>query len=417
MRKFLLSSLVALSCLVLIACASTGNQSDGASNGGGDGNGEQITIRWVDFQNTDATNKAIAELIAAYEAENSNVKIERSYVPISDINNQLLMGSAASNLPDIVWLDNPDHQSFAAAGILADITDYVEEWGEAEKYFEGPMSSAMYDGRYYGIPNSSNNLGLFYNADLLEEAGVEPPTNWEELVEAARALTKDGVYGLAVSAVKHEMGTFQFLPFVYQAGADVTDFNHGGTVEAISLWKDLYDEGLVSREILNMNQNDIMLQFTAGNVAMVVNGTWNIPTLRNEPPDFNWDVTTLPEHKEGGTILGGENWAITANSEHVEIAWDIIRFAQQADYSIPYSQAAGRIPSRTDYVEDPFWQEDEQFRVFADSMEVAKARAYGPNYPQISLAIQDMLHEVLSGQKSAEDAVTDAANKIDPLLP
>lgn len=416
MRKMFYVFLIALTFPVFVACAETsGNDSDPSDSVAEDD--EVVTIEWVDYQSTEQTERAIHDIIAAYENENPHVKINRTFIPFADIKNQLLMGSAASNLPDIVWIDNPDHQSFAAAGILADITDKVEEWGEADHFFEGPLASAMYEGKYFGLPNTSNNLALFYNEDMLEEAGLAPPATWEELKAAADVLTKDGIYGLAVSAVKHEMGTFQFLPFLYQAGSEVTDFNSQGTIDAIQLWKDFYDSGVVSREILTMDQNDTMLQFEAGNVAMVVNGTWQVPGLEEEPPPFNWNVTALPSYKEAGTILGGENWAITAASEHIEIAWDIIKFAQQKEHAINYSKAAGRLPSRVDFIEDPYWQENEQLKVFADGMEVAKARAYGPDYPQISQAIQDMLHHVLTGGQEIEDAVEEASQKIEPLLP
>jgi multiple sugar transport system substrate-binding protein len=424
MKKLAWLVMIAFLIGLLTACApstesssSDSSSTDSSSGSDAASSGEVVTIKWVDYQSNEPTTKAIEEVIAAYEAENPNVKIERTYVPFGDLKNQLLMGTAAGTLPDIIQIDNPDHQSFSEAGILTDITDYVEKWGEADQYFDGPMSSAMFDGRYYGLPGTSNNLALYYNEDLLAEAGIEPPTTWDELSEAAAALTKDGVYGISVSAVNNEQGTFQFLPFVYQAGSDLDDFNSQGTIDALSLWKEFYDNGYMSRDVLTMEQNDVMLQFTAGNAAMMVNGTWQIPPLENEPPDFNWNVVTLPEHKQGGTILGGENWAITATSDHIDIAWDIIKFANQEENLIKFSKAAGRMPGRMDFIQDPHWQEDDKMRVFAEGMDVAKARAYGPNYPEMSIAIQEMLHSVLSGGASPEDAVEAAAQKIEPLLP
>jgi multiple sugar transport system substrate-binding protein len=425
MKKFTWVVMIAFLFGLLAACApsteqsSSGSSSDTGSDSGSESNSneEVITIKWVDYQSNEPTTKAIEDVIAAYEAENPNVNIERTYVPFGDLKNQLLMGTAAGSLPDIVQIDNPDHQSFSEAGILADITEYVEEWGEADQYFDGPMSSAMFDGKYYGLPGTSNNLALYYNEDMFAEAGIAPPTTWDELKEAAAALTKDGVYGMSLSAVNNEQGTFQFLPFVYQAGSDLDDFNSQGTVEALSLWKEFYDNGYMSRDVLTMEQADVLLQFSAGNAAMMVNGTWQIPALENEPPDFNWNVVTLPEYKQGGTILGGENWAITATSDHIDIAWDIIKFANEKENLLTFSKAAGRMPGRMDYIQDPHWQEDEKMKVFAEGMDVAKARAYGPNYPEMSIAIQEMLYDVMSNGIAPEEAVDKANQKIEPLLP
>jgi multiple sugar transport system substrate-binding protein len=70
-----------------------------------------------------------------------------------------------------------------------------------------------------------------------------------------------------------------------------------------------------------------------------------------------------------------------------------------------------------DYIQDPHWQEDEKMKVFAEGMDVAKARAYGPNYPEMSIAIQEMLYDVMSNGIAPEEAVDKANQKIEPLLP
>src|SRR5690606_10541599 len=127
----------------------------------------------------------------------------------------------------------------------------------------------------------------------------------------------------------HEQTTFHFLPFVWQAGSDLDNFNSEGTVEAMNRWKEMYDKGYMPQEMTSLDQNDINLLFIAGNVAMMVNGTWQLDPLSEA--DINWDVVPLPEYKQQSTILGGENWAVTSSSEHVDVAWDIIKFSQEPE--------------------------------------------------------------------------------------
>lgn len=401
--------------LVLAGCGSSGGKTNSQNGDAASGDGGNVTIQWWDSMTSEATQGALTKIIADYEASHPNVKIERTFVSFADIKNKLLLSSAGNQMPDIVWLDNPDHQAFAAAGILADITKEVTEWGQADNYFEGPWSSTMYEGKNYGVPIGSNNLALYYNVDMLKAANVEPPKTWDELLEAAKKLTTKDVYGFSMTAVKTEEGTFQFLPLMYQAGSDITNFNSDGTIEAATLLHNMISNNYMSKEVLNQKQSDTVVQFSTGKVAMMINGTWQIPLLRKEGK-VNWDVVELPVNKQGGTILGGENWAITAASKHKDIAFDIIKFANEPENLKSFLQAAGRLPSREDYLNDPFWQEDKQLKVFADSMKVAKARAYGPNYPKISDAIQIMLQEVITGAKSPENAVKDAAAKIEPNL-
>ncbi len=88
-------------------------------------------------------------------------------------------------------------------------------------YDDGPWRSCQFDGESYGIRNTSNCLALFYDKDMLEAAGVDTPGTWDELREAASELREGNRFGLAVSAINAEEGTFHFLPFLWQAGADI----------------------------------------------------------------------------------------------------------------------------------------------------------------------------------------------------
>lgn len=405
-KKMKALSVLFTAILLLAACSADPESSD---------SGKKQTITWWDTMTTDGSVNAINKIIAEYETAHPNVDIKRTYVSYSDIKTKLLLGSIGNQGPDILWIDSADHQTFAAAGVLADITEEVEAWGQADQYIEGPWSSTVYDGRNYGVPVGSNNLALYYNKDYFEQAGLKPPTNWEELQSAAKELTQGDVFGFAVSAVKTEEGTFQFLPFMLQAGADIIDFDSPGTLKALTMMTDMVNAGYMSRDVVAQKQADTATQFAAGKLAMMVNGTWQIPFLK-ENSKVNWGIVELPADEKSVTVLGGENWAISEASKHKEIAFDVIQFANEPDRLKDLLQTNGRLPSRGDLLKDPFWQEDENMKVFADSMLGSRARAYGPNYASISEAIQTMLQESLTGAKTPEAAQKSASAVIHELL-
>mgnify|MGYP000273193676 FL=1 len=78
----------------------------------------------------------------------------------------------------------------------------------------------------------------------------------------------------------------------------------------MTLVKDLVDAGSMSKEVINWTQGDVMNQFISGNIAMMVNGPWQVPTMREQAPDLNWDVTLLPKDAEYASCLGGENFGV-----------------------------------------------------------------------------------------------------------
>ncbi len=378
---------------------------------------EPITLRWWDYYTQGANTEAMEAQLARYMEANPNVTIERTAIPFADLKQQLLQGAAAGQLPDIAVIDNPDHQAFAALGLLEDLTDRVTEWGQAEAYFEGPWNSTIWQERNYGIPDNSNCLVLWRNLAFSEPAEVAAPTNWEELRAAAAALTEADRSGLAVSGVRSEEGTFHWLPFLWETGEDIPTIDSEGGQRALQLWVDLVNEGHMSQGILGWNQQDVLTQFQNGRAAMMLNGPWQIPVLEANSPDLEWEVSTLPEDVEGASILGGENYSIVAGGTNVDAAWDLLVWTQEPANLKPYLEQAGKLPSRTDLAEDPYWTEDPVLSVFVEQLQVARPRAYGSNYPEISNAIQEAIQGAVSGQSSVADALARAQATITPLLP
>lgn len=376
-----------------------------------------VTLTWWDYYAEGSNAEAMDAQLQRYMEANPNVTIERTAIPFADLKTRLLQGAAAGELPDIAVIDNPDHQAFAALGVLEDLTERVTAWGQAENYFDGPWSSTVFQDKNYGIPDNSNCLVLWYNTDLLTAANVTPPTNWEELKAAAATLTQGDTFGLAVSGVKSEEGTFQWLPFLWETGEDIPTIDSEGGRRALQLWVDLVAAGHMSQGILNWTQGDVKDQFINNQSALMINGPWQIPVIKQDAPDLKWDVVTLPVDKQGASILGGENYSIVKGGENVDAAWDLLVWTQETDNLKAYLTQAGKLPSRQDLADDPAWTGDPVVAVFVEQLKVAKARAYGDKYPEISAAIQDAIQAAVSGQSDVESALKKAQLTITPLLP
>ena len=109
------------------------------------GAAEDVTI-WY-YWETEGHQKALNEMIEAYNGQQDGYVVEAQYVPFADFKKQLSIGASASELPDLVILDSPDHASYASMGIFADITGKFD----VSNYYEGPVASATLDGTLYPI--------------------------------------------------------------------------------------------------------------------------------------------------------------------------------------------------------------------------------------------------------------------------
>jgi multiple sugar transport system substrate-binding protein len=371
----------------------------------------------------DGDNGLYSTLAAEFDELNEDIVVEWRGVPFDDLVNEALRAFATGQAPDVISLDNPDFALFSSRGAMLDITERVANSKiiDTSVYYEGPLASAMWDGKLYGVPKATNTIALFYNKDLMAKAGIEnPPQTWDELLNAARKLNDpaNNVYGLTWSAKGNEEGTFQFLPWIQMSGGSFEKVNGPGAVKALELWKTILDEKLASQDVLTMGQWDSTGTFNAGNAAMAISGPWELGRMSTDAK-FDWGVTLLPTEVAGGdrsSAMGDFNWGIYANTQHPDEAFRAIEyFVEQTPRLFPeFSNIPPRgdvpLPSTGDA------RKDAALAVFQEQLKYAQPRGPHPEWAKISKAIYDAMQAALTGQASPQEALDTAQASIDAVL-
>ena len=394
--------------LGLAACS--GTKTDSADSGSASGG--QVTVEMWDYLSGETANDSINAAIAEFEKANPDIKVKRTTFAFADLSKSILQGSVGGQVPDVAVVDVVDNQNFASLGMLKDLSN---DGINKSDFFEGPWSSVVYEGKTYGIPLNSNNLALYYNKQMLKDAGVEVPTDWASLKDVAKKTTKGDVKGLAISAVKSESATFQILPFVWQTGGDLKDYATSGAT-ALAYLRGLIDDGSMSEAVSNYTQEDARTQFITGNSAMMINGPWELSTLAKDA-QFDWDVAPLPKDKRAATSMGGENVVVMNGAKQSDAAVKLAKFLTSAEGAKIYCDGSGQLSSRPDLQGKLKLSNDAKLKVFESQLADAHARAYGKDYPKISEAIQLSMQEALTGASTPEAAAKKAADSINPLLP
>ena len=201
----------------------------------------------LDYYNNEPDKTFWAGVLNACGKANG-VTIEREAVPGDTLIQKVLQQSSSKTLPDVLMLDNPDLQQIAETGALATLGQFGLS---ADGYIQGVVDASTYQGKLYGLQPITNTIGLFYNKDILDKAGVKPPTTWDELKAAAKQLTSGKQYGIAFSAPANYEGTWQFLPFMWSNGGDEKNIATPETADALQLWVDLVEDGSASRSVVN----------------------------------------------------------------------------------------------------------------------------------------------------------------------
>ncbi|MFV0452279.1 MAG: ABC transporter substrate-binding protein [Propioniciclava sp.] len=196
-----------------------------ACSSGGSGEGDATSLTLIAANST--FTEALPGLAAAYEEE-TGVKVNIETYGNEQLNDTLKVKlNAQSDEFDIFGYQVQDvMREFVRNGWVVDISDYVANSGDWDwEDFQDPAREAVQlDGRIYGVPVATERQIVFYRADLLEEAGIEPPSTIEELEAAAEELNDpdNGFYGIAMRGARVPLVT-QYSSFLYSYGGDFQD--------------------------------------------------------------------------------------------------------------------------------------------------------------------------------------------------
>jgi multiple sugar transport system substrate-binding protein len=190
--------------------------------------------------------------------------------------------------------------------------------------------------------------------------------------------------------------------------------NSEGGVKALAMAKNLIDSGAMPKEAINWTQGDTMNQFISGNLAMMINGTWQVPTMREQVPNLNWGVAPIPMDKQQASGLGGENYSVIAGGNEAG-AIEFLKFATQKDQSLFMMKAMGYISPDSTIAKDQF-AGDEVYEAFVEEMQYANARGPLAEWPEISNAISLAFNEVMTDSSTPEDAAAKAQASIDIIM-
>jgi len=392
--------------LVLAACGDNGGDSSSSSSSGD--TVKSLTI--LDYYNNDPDKSLVQKGLDSC-ASQLGITIQRETVPGDTLIQKVLQQASSKTLPDVLMLDNPDVQQIAATGALAPLNDMGLN---GDGVIQGMVDATSYQGKLYGLAPVTNTIALFYNTQMLQEAGIQPPKTWDELKTAAKKLTKPGRYGIAFNANATYEGSWQFLPAMWTNGGDETDLTSPQVAEALQLWVDLVQSGSASKSVINWTQGDAKDQFVAGKAAMMVNGPWQIPSLE-KTPNVKWDVVKFPLNKPDQTPvapLGGEAWTVPLNKDQAkqQKAADFVKCLNSDENELAWAKARFTVPTRTALL-DQYVKDVPSMKAFTEQVKTARSRTgkLGEKWPEAAKVIYQAIALALTGKASAQDAFKQAS--------
>ncbi len=362
--------------------------------------------------------------IGRFNEARTDIQIDGKSIPFGQLSQQLVKAVATGDVPDLITIDNPTVASFASQGVLEEVGARVaaSKTLAKDRFFPGSWATTIYNGKQFAVPGEVNTLLFYVNLDLLRAAGIEPtklPQTWAELTAAAAKVADPtkGKYGVGVSAIQTEEGTFQWLPFLQQSGAGLKDLASPDGVAALQLWVDWVQKGYASRDILVKRQSEMTDAWLAGNSAFSLSGPWELPRVLRDVK-FNWTVMPMPV-REGknirATALGGYVWAIPKGAKNIDAAFKVVEYMLTPEQAVR-SFIGGRLPAVQDVQPPADLPRAEVYAAYEGQLKYARPRGPSQDWPRISEALQRAIQQAITGQQTAQQALSTASVTIAPLI-
>jgi multiple sugar transport system substrate-binding protein len=399
-----------LTAAIATACALATVTACGGGSGSSSSSGSSSTYTfWDPYPQFDASSDWGKRVTAC--GTEAGVKVKRTAYDTTDLGNKALLAAQQGNAPDVMLVDNPVVSTLVEAGILTKTSDLGLDTAAIQKNIigAGTLGNAA-----YGVPIGANTLALYYNKKVLSAAHVDPAgiKDWPSLTAALKKIKAAGKKGITFSAINTEEGSFQFLPWFWGAGGDLTQLDSAKGVAALTLWKQWVDAGYAPKDVLNNTQTTSWQEFATGDYAFGENGTWQLANA--EKAGFPYGIVNIPAQNGGSAPVptGGEFVTVPVQKDtgRYDTTKKIVSCLTSAQ-NLLASDTTLTYVAPTAAVQAQQVKANPKLKPWVDAVAAARGRTsggLGTKYPTVSQPMWTAVQAALSGAKSPAAALSDA---------
>ena len=292
----------------------------------------EMCVWGMPFENDLYTKVYIPE----FERQNPGIKVRFSH--FEDYPNRVLLSHAGGIAPDVIREGYETSQAWTRRGLNLPLDRFIDgPDGIDRKDFIPVLWEGLKDGgQTYAVPQDINVMGLFYNKDLFDRAGLDYPDaswTWADLKNAVDRLTidRDGDGKPEQKGIEMGWNAATLRPFLYQAGGRFWDgdraaFDSPEGARALAYLQSLMKSYTLVRSTEGRGGLGPDKFFQNGTVGMYLDGSWMTPSISKGAPRLRFGVAPLPRGEKTTSVSGSCVWGIDRDSKHPEEAWKLVKF-------------------------------------------------------------------------------------------
>jgi multiple sugar transport system substrate-binding protein len=401
----------------------------GGSSGGGNKGSNEGKITALFMQQAGYSEDDIRSMTADFQKANPKIQVTTEFVAYEALHDKIVSAAPAGTY-DVVLIDVIWPAEFGSKKLVTDVSgQFPASW--KTDILGGALTTAEYQGKFYGVPWILDAKYLFYNTEMLSKAGVDPSSlsTWDGVRTAAKALKDKKVVDkpliwswkqaeALICDYTQLLGAFGGK-FLSDDGKSVA-FDKGGGLDALKFMKQTLDDGLTNPNSMESLEEDVRKVFSEGSAAIALNWTYMFAAANDEKQSKiagKVGVMPTPSGSSGGPGCNGSMaLSVTSGSKNQQAAWTYITYLTSAEVQNKYAKSSLPIWAKS-YDDSQVLSTSPQM-VPAAKKELANliSRPQVPRYNEISSLLQAELQNALLGKKTPEQALADAASQAKSLV-
>jgi ABC-type glycerol-3-phosphate transport system substrate-binding protein len=399
---------VLLAACTALGVAACGNSSTPTTGGEQTG---QLTVWHYYDEGSGGLQPFVKTWEERFEKANPGVDVKFEYVPYDQMASKVISAAAAGQGGDVILTAAPWVPEMAKAGAVQDIGRYWDGFAGKSKFPEKVEEGGVLQGKRYGVQAFTNIEGVYYNKDILDKIGVQPPTTLDELEAAMGKAAAAGFTPFTTAAPTGAGGEFSAAPWMLSNGWTYQDAGAQAGRDALTRvqgWRD--KKWLSPNDASGFNAGK---NFTTGKYAFAQEGNWMLGAFKKDLK-FSYGVLNLTGHDKA--LIGGEMLTIGGKTKKPDLAWKFIEQTFLSEQGGIDAAEAGSVPLNKDVASKDVVTKDPNLAAYTKIAASSVSAPMVPNTGKISDAIGSAWNEFIAGKIDANAAADRIAKQVPPLL-
>ncbi|MGE5141371.1 MAG: ABC transporter substrate-binding protein [Rudaea sp.] len=361
-------------------------------------------IQLLGWASSTAEDTLLSQIISGYNT--SQAKYDASFNPVPNYDQSLQTALAGGSPPDVFYIDSLKFPDFVKNGVLATPPSGAIE--DPSDFYPSLAAAFTSNGTLYCPPKDFSTLGLVYNKKMLDAAGIKPPTTWDELKTAAQKLTdkSKGVYGLVLPA-----DAARWTAFLYQAGGHVLDSSGKMDIDTPEAKKalDYYLAFFTDGSAVLPDKVDSGWPgeaFGKEKAAMVVEGNWIVPFLKQSYPDVSYGIAELPAGTKKATLAFTVCYGVPKAAKNADGSWNLVNALTSKAGMQQWTDLGLAMPTRQS-LKDHGSGKFPDLAAYLAGASYAQAWSFGPGFSAVFDTFNKGMQGAIGGQETSDQILKD----------